>query len=140
MSSSWACVDASLVVRLVVDPNDLAVHTLWDGWERDGQSIAAPTLLFYEVSNALHRYRRADMLSGAAVRMGLQAALALPVRLYGEAELHRRALDLADRLGLPAAYDAHYLALAEWLGGSFWTADARLGRAVEGTLPWIHVV
>lgn len=36
------------------------------------------------------------------------------------------ALDLAERLSLSATYDAHYLALAEWLGAEFWTADQRL--------------
>ena len=140
MSDSSLCVDASLVIRLIADPRDTAVSRLWDQWDEDGRPIAAPTLLFYEVSNALHRYRRAGMMSDAAVRLALQAALALPVQLYGEAELHGRALDLAERLGLPAAYDAHYLALAEWLGAQYWTADVRLGRAVQGALPWVHVV
>ena len=140
MSDSWLCVDASLVIRLIADPRDTAVRRLWDRWDEDRRPIAAPTLLFHEVSNALHRYRRAGMMSDAAVRLALQAALALPVQLYGEAELHARALDLADRLGLPAAYDAHYLALAEWLGAQYWTADVRLGRAVQGALPWVHVV
>ena len=140
MSDSSLCVDASLVIRLIADPRDTAVSRLWDQWDEDGRPIAAPTLLFYEVSNALHRYRRAGMMSDAAVRLALQAALALPIQLYGEAELHARALDLADRLGLPAAYDAHYLALAEWLGAQYWTADVRLGRAVQGALPWVHVV
>lgn len=74
------------------------------------------------------------------MHLALQAALALPVRLYGEADLHRRALDMAQRLALPAAYDAHYLALAEWLGGSMWTADRRLARAVGDQLPWVNVV
>ena len=140
MSDSSLCVDASLVIRLIADPRDTAVSRLWDQWDEDGRPIAAPTLLFHEVSNALHRYRRAGMMSDAAVRLALQAALALPVQLYGEAELHGRALDLAERLGLPAAYDAHYLALAEWLGAQYWTADVRLGRAVQGALPWVHVV
>ena len=51
-----------------------------------------------------------------------------------------RALDLAERFSLPAAYDAHYLALADWLGGEFWTADRRLARAVHDELPWVRVV
>jgi predicted nucleic acid-binding protein len=49
-------------------------------------------------------------------------------------------LDLADRFALPAAYDAHYLALADWLGGEFWTADRRLAKAVGEALPWVRLV
>jgi predicted nucleic acid-binding protein len=97
-------------------------------------------LLTYEVSNALYRYHRADMMTLATVRLALKAALALPVRLYGEPALHHRARDLAARFALPAAYDAHYLALADWLGGEFWTADRRLGGVVQEDLPWVHVV
>jgi predicted nucleic acid-binding protein len=140
MTNSPLCVDANLVIRLVADPDDEAVRQLWERWDADRRLIAAPTLLTYEVSNALYRYHRADMMTLATVRLALKAALALPVRLYGEPALHHRARDLAARFALPAAYDAHYLALADWLGGEFWTADRRLGGVVQEDLPWVHVV
>jgi predicted nucleic acid-binding protein len=140
MNNSPLCVDANLVIRLVADPGDEQVRSTWERWDADNRRIAAPTLLFYEVSNALYRYQRAGMMSRAAVHLALRAALALPLRLYGEPELHTRALDLASRLSLPAAYDAHYLALADWMGAEFWTADRRLARAVEDELPWVRVL
>jgi predicted nucleic acid-binding protein len=140
MNSSPLCVDANLVIRLVADPEDEAVRQLWEQWDADRRLIAAPTLLYYEVSNALYRYHRAEMMSLATVRLALKAALALPIQLYSDPALHQQALDLAERFALPAAYDAHYLALAEWLGGQFWTADRRLVQAVGDELPWVHVV
>ena len=140
MSSLPLCVDANLVIRLVADPKDEAVRQMWEQWNAGHRQIAAPTLLYYEVSNALYRYQYAEMMSPSTVRLALKAALTLPVRLYGDRELHRRALDLAVRFSLPAAHDAHYLALADWLGGEFWTADRRLGRAVQDDLPWVRVV
>jgi predicted nucleic acid-binding protein len=146
MSNSPLCVDANLVIRLVADPADEAVRGLWEQWDAAHRQIAAPTLLYYAgmsfipVSNALYRYQRAGMMNSSAVRLALEAAFALPVRLYGEEQLHRRALALAERFSLPAAYDAHYLALADWLGGEFWTADRKLVRAVGGELPWVRVV
>ena len=140
MRSSWLCIDANLVIRLVVDPRDESVRQLWDQWDAERRQLAAPTLLYYEVTNALHRYQKLGLMSASSVRLALKAVLALPLRLHGEADLHRRALELAERFSLPAAYDAHYLALAEWLGGEFWTADGSLARTVQTTLPWVHLV
>jgi len=140
MDNSPLCVDANLVIRLVADPDDDLVRSTWERWDAEHRRIAAPTLLFYEVANALYRYQRARMMSSSAVRLALKAAQALPLRLYGEPELHTRALGLAQRFSLPAAYDAHYLALADWLGAEFWTADRRLARAVQDKLPWVRTV
>lgn len=140
MDNSPLCIDANLVIRLVADPDDELVRSTWERWDAEHRRIAAPTLLFYEVANALYRYQRARMMSSSALRLALKAAQALPLRLYGEPELHTRALDLAERFSLPAAYDAHYLALADWLGAEFWTADLRLARVVQEELPWVRVL
>lgn len=140
MINSTICVDANLVIRLILDPEDTVVHQLWDTWDAEHRVIAAPTLLFYEVSNALYRYRQAGTMRDASVQLALEAALALPVQLHGAPILHARALALAMRFSLPAAYDAHYLAVADVLDAEFWTADRRLGRAVGDILPWVHVV
>ena len=140
MPNSWVCVDANLVIRLVADPGDEAVLQLWERWDDEGRQPAAPALLYYEVTNALYRYRRMGLMSPASMRLALQAALSLPLRLYQDAGLHQRALDLAERFDLPATYDAHYLALAEQLGAEFWTADRRLVQAVQTDLPWVHLV
>ena len=95
MSNLTLCVDANLVIRLIIDPQDEVVRQLWEQWDASGRQIAAPTLLYYEVSNALYRYQRAGMISSSTVRLALKAAFALPVRLYGTRELHRRALVLS---------------------------------------------
>ena len=75
----------------------------------------------------------------SSVRLALQAALSLPLHLHQDAGLHRRALDLAERFDLPAAYDGHYLALAERLDAEFWTADRRLAQAVQEEMPWVRL-
>lgn len=140
MRSSWLCVDANLVIRLVADPADATVRKQWEQWDADRRQLAAPTLLYYEVTNALYRYQSAGLLTTRSVQLALKAALALPIRLYGDTELHQRTVRLAERFSLPAAYDAHYLALAEWLGGEFWTADGRLFQSVHRALPWVHLL
>ena len=140
MNSSWLCVDANLVIRLVADPADESIQSLWEQWSSGRRQLAAPTLLYYEVANALYRYQQLGFIGTAAVQLAFKAALALPLELHGEPELHWRALELANRFSLPAAYDAHYLALAELLEGEFWTANGRLAREVESSLPWVHLV
>jgi predicted nucleic acid-binding protein len=139
MSSSLVCVDANLVVRLVVDPTDPSVSGLWARWRAEQRQIAAPSMVLYEVTNGLYRYERAGTYSASAIRLMLQAALAMPLQLHGDPALHLSALAMAERFALPAAYDAHYLALAERLGAEFWTGDGRLARTVRPALSWVHL-
>jgi predicted nucleic acid-binding protein len=129
-----------LVIRLVADPSDESIQDLWEKWDTERWQLAAPTLLYYEVANALYRYQKLGFMSVASAQLAFRAALALPLELHGEADLHWRALDLANKLSLPAAYDAHYLAVAQLLGGEFWTADEQLARKVQASLPWVHLV
>jgi predicted nucleic acid-binding protein len=140
MSNCWLCVDANLVLRLVADPTDESIRSVWERWDSERRQLAAPTLLPYEVANALYRYQKFGYLGAAEVKLAFKAALALPLELHGEPDLHWRALELASRFSLPAVYDAHYLALAELLEGEFWTADGGLARAVQSSLPWVHLV
>jgi predicted nucleic acid-binding protein len=140
MPNSWICVDANLVIRLVADPNDTVIHQLWEQWEITNQHLIAPALLHYEVTNGLYRYHKQGLMSASSAQSALEAALTLPLQLYSESDLHRYALDLATRFSLPAAYDAHYLVLAERLGAELWTSDRRLAHSVQSSLPWVHLV
>ena len=132
------CLDASCVMRRLTEPDDETLERLWNGWLAAGYAFVAPGLLRYEVTNALHRLRRAGTIGDATAHTQLAAALALPIQYY-EDDLHDGALRFARRFSLPAAYDAHYLALAERLGCEFWTADQRLANSVRPALSWVHL-
>lgn len=134
------CVDASVVVRLVVDGAEGPAAALWDKWLSEREELAAPALLGYEVTNALHRYRVAGHIDARRCAAALDAALALGVVLHDGSDIHHRALALAVRLRRPSTYDTHYLAVAEKLGAPFWTADQRLYNAVRETLNWVNVL
>lgn len=136
--ASRVCVDASFVVRLVSDPGSKPVQEQWHAWQDASMHACAPALLRFEVTNALYRYHSAGPMSLDWVHTALGAALALPIEIHDEAQLHRQAVGLAARLGLPAAYDAHYLALASSLSLPLWTADRRLFNAVRSALKWVH--
>ena len=70
----------------------------------------------------------------------IESLLSSRLELHEPPHLHRRALELASRFGQGAAYDAHYLALAETLGCELWTADEKFFRAARGeatSVRWI---
>ena len=137
-NSSTVCVDANIVIQHVVSN---AAEDLWKTWAESRFRLIAPTLLYYEVTNGLYRYLKAGFFTLETVEKTLQAALALPIEVIGDAELHQRAKDLAAKYNLPAAYDAHYLALAEGLEAELWTADARLFNAVQPFgIEWVKLV
>lgn len=141
MTTSPVCVDASFLLRLVLDdPLTERAREVWSGWRRSGAPTVAPALLFFEATNALYRYARHELLTWAEAEEALTILTDLDVEIRGDQDLYGKALRLAAQLGLPAAYDAHYLALADDLGAELWTADGRLARAVAAQLPWVKLL
>lgn len=129
------CVDASVIVRHVTSK---AMTDLWESWMQAEAKIVAPSLLYYEVTNGLYRYQKAGILPPEAVEKALTAALVLPIELISNMELHYRARETAVKFNLSATYDAHYLALAEWMKIELWTADMRLINTLKPfKLDWV---
>lgn len=134
------CVDANVVLRVLNAPEHPAVAQLWSEFAAADAELIAPTLLTYELANALHQQWRAGRLSSGSSRDLLDVAQALPIDLHGDDQLHVRALELAEEYGLPAIYDAHYLALAERFRVPLWTCDLGLAKAVRRDKPEVHLV
>ncbi len=140
--SSFAtqCVDANVVLRLLNAPEHPAVAGLWSEFEAADVEIIAPTLLTYELANALHQQWRLGRLGCERTRDLLEVAQTLPIALHGDAQLHARALQLAGEHNLSATYDAHYVALAERFRVPLWTCDRRLAAALSDGPPEVHLV
>jgi predicted nucleic acid-binding protein len=135
------CVDASLVVSLVLrSAVGVQAAELWRRWAAEGRTIVAPSLLYYEVCNALHRYVVSGEVAPDDAADALDAVLDLPIAVEPDADLHREALAAARRFGLPAAYDAHYLAVAERWRADLWTVDRRLHERMRSQVTWVHRV
>ena len=140
-NSETVCIDASIVLRYVLMPDDAPVKTVWQTWVKDEINLVAPSLLFYEVTNGLYQQQRNKYLSPETIWKTLELSLDLPITLVNEKNLHLRAREIAMQYKLPATYDAHYLALAEWMDIELWTADMRLVKAVQSfELDWVKGV
>lgn len=133
------CVDVNIALKLVLPEEDSAqARSLWEGWIEARMEVVAPSLFLFEAASSLCTQVQRGRITGEESRVLLHTLQAQQVRLLRPAGLHDQALALALRFGHPQAYDAHYLALAESLGCEFWTADARLYRAVLDALPWVR--
>lgn len=139
MNSSVVCVDASLLLKLVIpEPHSEEAHMLWQGWIRNAIRRVAPRLLRYEVTGVLRKKVYRKLLTDSEAEVAFERAMAFKIELLDPADLHRRAWEMARSLNQPTAYDSHYLALAEILSCPFWTGDERLFNAIHDKLDWVH--
>ena len=128
--SGSVVVDASLAVKWLVEEDDSErAHAALESWVAQDITRIAPHLMPFEVANALHRrVLRGELSVDDSTRM-IARLLESRLELHQPPNLHVRALQLASQLRQGAAYDAHYLALAESLSCELWTADRRILRS-----------
>lgn len=115
-------VDASTIVTAVVSEHGGTARSRLAA----EPELHVPHLADLEVLSALRTMRRAGSLSEHGARQAMEKLELLPVRRYPHAPFRSRIWELRDNL---TVYDAVYVALAETLGASLLTADARLARA-----------
>ncbi|SRR5258706_10709163 len=141
MKSNCVVVDASIALKWVLDEADSSTAlTMLTDWTDNDVGILAPALLAYEVTNALYRRVGRGVIPPEDARHGLKKVIFNSVQLefFQDADFSIRAMELAQHFGLPATYDAHYLALAESKGCELWTADERMWNSINGKLPWVR--
>lgn len=137
--SKTVVVDTNFALKWVLDEKDSRIAiALLEEWKSEKITVLAPTLLIYEVSNILHRGMRAKKISNDIAQRGIHLILRIVVLVSpNEPAIYLRAMALSERFGLPAAYDAQYVALAEREGCELWTEDMKLYRAVHSELDWV---
>ena len=123
MSGRRLVVDASVVVTLLIDPDE-AGETV--AAQMRTAELLAPGLLPYEVANVLRRRRNAGLLSTAEAALAHAELLELPIDLWPWEAIAGRAWDLGANL---SSYDAAYVALAEATDALLLTRDARIASA-----------
>ena len=136
--SNLAVVDASVVFKWQLDDEDCVIQARVLRNDFDGRhaiKVIAPTLLAYELANALAMSARRKRITPASAAEAMDNLMALGIELK---EMNpARVLLVALEHGL-TAYDAAYVALAEAKGCSLWTGDRQLCSAVSGKLPWVR--
>ena len=135
MNGSLVCLDSDVVMSEEASPGSVALWTRWDG---EGTQVVAPPLFWYEVTSVLRNRVHRGSYTPEEGREALDVMLGLNIAPVDWPGLHRGAWDMAERFGLPTAYDAHYLVVAEYVGCEFWIGGGRLQCAVAGLLPWVR--
>lgn len=90
--------------------------------------MAAPSLWIYEVVNGLVSAARRTRLSNSEGARALDLIMRIGVRIADPEAAHVYERAMSYEL---SGYDAAYVALAETLGTTLWTGDARLYRAMQ---------
>jgi predicted nucleic acid-binding protein len=98
-------------------------------------ALAAPTLLLYEVANAVVQAQRQGRIRDEEAESVLTSFEGLGIALMPVT--WQQMLPLAVRFDR-SAYDAAYLALAELTERRLITADRRLYNAVNEQLDWVE--
>jgi predicted nucleic acid-binding protein len=85
---------------------------------RAAKRLGRHTCSLFEVMNVVWQRVRRGALSPDHAAAVIDSFFGYRVRLLPQADnerqrLHRRAVEIAQEFGLPAAYDAHYVAVAE---------------------------
>ncbi len=129
-------IDASVVLKGFFPDEEgrIAAQSLIRAYVQGEIPLLAPTLLPYEVTNAVLQAVRRGRLSLVKAREVLRTFQELGIPT---AEVTwQRALELAHMYNRPA-YDGAYLALAEEQRTQLVTGDRALYHAVRGYLPWV---
>jgi predicted nucleic acid-binding protein len=139
--SNVVIVDASIAIKWTLNESDSsAALALLAHWNDEEIEVLAPALLAYEVTNALYRRVRKGEIPFEDARRGLTEIIFKVVEFDfpEDPDFNIHAMELGQQCGLPAAYDSHYLALAEREGCELWTADLRMWNSVNGKLDWLR--
>lgn len=134
-------VDASLATMWAIpEPSSDRALELAEKWARTATGLLAPCLLVAEVTNALYKRVRRRELGLVEAQRALDIVLGFSIEIREEPGLAHRAMEWASRLRQPAAYDTHYLALAELNRCECWTGDRRFFHAARAAAPWVRWV
>ena len=117
-------VDASVLIDVVLHIG--AADAVKARLLLSSEPVHVPHLIDLEVMQVLRRRTAGGLLAASRGRMAVDYLLNLPLFRHPHDFLLPRVWELRDNI---SAYDAVYVALAEWLGALLLTRDRRLANA-----------
>lgn len=135
-------VDASVAVKWIfAEENSARALALLDAAATSGAMLVGPPILRGEVLNAVYQRARGragrDPLDFDLAEKALSNFLRVAPRIIEPPGLYERALEIAHASSMRATCDPVYVALAEAIGATMWTADAALLRSLGGAFPFV---
>jgi len=131
------CVDTSVAIKTVVTEadSDKAIR-LRDAFNNAVHDLIAPDLYPTEICNVLMMLERSGKIGIGDASFFLKRFLQDPPILFDAVPLLPRALEIAQRFR-QSVYDCLYVALAEREGCELVTADDKLIKAAQPTMPFV---
>lgn len=122
-------VDASVAVKWYAEEDETEkALRVRDSQFNGSSNLYAPDLIVYEVANALSEHPR---ITPRSMKSSVESLLELDIDMASpSSDLVIEAARIAVDLGV-SVYDATYLALSDYVGASFVTADKRLFKRVK---------
>jgi predicted nucleic acid-binding protein len=129
-------IDASVILSAFFpDEAQVQAQTIIRDHVSERVRLVAPTLLLYEVTNAVLQAMRRERITAEQGEDILASFEGLSIAL--EPVTWQQMLSLAQRFDR-SVYDAAYLALAEATGQPLTTGDRRMYNAVRERLDWVQ--
>ncbi len=127
-------IDASVVAKwLLDDEKSLQADKIKEEFLNNSVTIQAPTVIYYEINNLLKSSAISQRISSLKAVKVYQDFLDLDFTTYSSKELLADTLNKALELNI-SSYDASYIALAEYLKVSLYTADEKLVKKAKSPL------
>ncbi len=138
--SAAACVDASIIAKLVLTEADSdQAEALFRHLRRSALPVA-PLHLHAEITSAVYKRVRDGVLTLEEGSQALDDLAIIALELDHPDGVAQRALRIAAQLKLKYTYDALYLALGELLDCDVWTADRQLWDAAHSAFPRLRLL
>lgn len=126
------CVDASLVVKwLLPEEGSQEALSLYEDWKKKGVALIAPSLIDYEVANAIRQKVRRGLLRPERLYSVIDFYGRTGLLLFHLTGLVDQAVSLSASLDQATVYDVAYLLTAKQQGADFVTADEAFCRQVQ---------
>lgn len=126
-------VDTSVCIKYFIsDPLTPKVNELFDHLANPHTEMFVPDLFYIECANALWKYVRARMYTGAEVQADLASLKAFPLRVVSTADLMADAVAIALNYEI-SAYSSSYIALSQQICATLLTLDGKLVKAIAAS-------